>query len=423
MTSFRRQTVTVLSLCWLAGCGGGPAAPATQGDGAAVIAEFAAFYAPATAWSVTSRLEMKLLDPAGNEMPEYDRFEQTRTIILDGPQRFAIRSADGLAALCDGEHSFVAIEPDRRYWRTAPLNKPAAVLESPVAPMLGGPEHLKLLLLSGDDPVLAIKAAHETSTYLGVETLDGRPAHRLQVTAGSQGSLTSSATTDIWIAAEGDPLLLQVQRTNPPGPMQLSEDTTIEAGVVTTQTFTDWDFQPELSNATFRPAADLRRVASLQNLFEPPPPLLGEAAPEIDLVPLEGEIQPLSDLRGKVVLLDFWASWCGPCRIELPILAKLEQEYAEQGVVLYAVNLGETAGQIQGILRRELADVKPALDSDGSIAAKFGVNGIPHLAIIGPDGRVQAVHIGVGDDTEAVLREEIEALLAGVSLVDDGLPE
>lgn len=165
------------------------------------------------------------------------------------------------------------------------------------------------------------------------------------------------------------------------------------------------------------------RVSSLQSVFQEPPRLLGQPAPDIDLIPLEGETQKLSSLAGQIVLLDFWASWCGPCRDELPILAKLEKEYADRGVVLYAVNLGETPNEIQGVLRHELADVKAALDSDNSIATKYDVSNIPHLAIIGPDGTVQAVHIGVGSDTEAVLREEIEALLAGIDLATEGLPD
>jgi thiol-disulfide isomerase/thioredoxin len=263
---------------------------------------------------------------------------------------------------------------------------------------------------------------------VGRETLDGKAAHHLRVTGSAntdQSNLMESATTDVWIAAEGDPVLLKTVRSTPPRILQFPGGN-IEASTLETEVYESWAFDYEVSADAFRPSPGdtrLSRVSSLPAVFEDPPRLLGEPAPDIDLVPIEGEPQKLSSLQGKVVLLDFWASWCSPCRDELPILAKLEQEYADRDVVLYAVNLGETQNEIQGVIRRELADIKVALDPDHSIAPLYDVGGIPHLTIIGPDGRVQSVHVGVGSDTEAVLREEIEALLAGVDLATDGLPD
>jgi thiol-disulfide isomerase/thioredoxin len=296
-----------------------------------------------------------------------------------------------------------------------------------VASLFGGPDNLRILLLAEEDPAAMIQNPGEAARYIGRETLDGTAAHHVRVTSGGddQSSLTTSPTTDIWIAAEGDPLLLKTVRTTPVQSLQFPGGMTVDAGTLETEVFEDWNLDPELDEQTFRPSSDtpLRRVSSLSGVFEEPARLLGEPAPDVDLVPIEGETQRLSALQGNVVLLDFWASWCSPCRDELPILAKLEEEYADRGVVLYAVNLGESPAEIQGVLRRELANVKAALDADHAIASQYDVGGIPHLAIIGPDGRVQSVHVGLGNDTEAVLREEIEALLAGVDLAKDGLPD
>lgn len=423
-----RLAIVLLAYCSAcAGCSRDSAPPSPAGDGADVIAELAQHYQTAPTWIVTSRLELALVGPSGEELSEVETFVQTRQILVDSQHRFAVVADDGYAALCDGQHFVVTLAPERRYWRS---DSPVSLTElraSPLAQYFGGAENLRSLELAGADPAAGILPPRQESAYFGREMVEGRDAHHLQIKPADAGqsSLTSIGTTDVWISAEGDPVLLKTIRRSPPRTLQLSPEQFVEAGTVETEVFTNWDFSPETDDASFRPDPEqrLRRVANLHALLNPPPPLLGETAPDVELVPIEGPAVPLSDLRGKVVLLDFWASWCGPCRMELPILARLEQEYADRGVVLYAVNLGETVNEIQGVLRRELADVKPALDRDHSIAGKYGVDGIPHLTIVGPDGRVQAVHIGVGDDTESVLREEIDALLAGVDLAEDGLPD
>jgi thiol-disulfide isomerase/thioredoxin len=421
-----RGNIILGSLCLLitAGCSQSSSPAQSEEAATTVLAEFGRFHQPLEGWSVTSRLEVRLRDAAGADLADFEPMVQTRTIQV-APARFAIRSEDGMTVSSDGEHAYMSSTVTGRYYRGNPLPEPVQLRETPIASLFGGPENLRILLLTDEDPIAVIRNAGESADYVGRETLDGKPAHHLRVARGDedQASLTDSATTEIWIAAEGDPLLLKTVRSTPPRPLQLPGGA-IEAATVETEVFQDWSLNAAFGADAFQVSStELRRVASLPAVFEEPPRLLGQPAPDIDLVPIAGDTQRLSSLQGQVVLLDFWASWCGPCRDELPIVARLEQEYADRGVVLYAVNLGDTLNEIHDVMRGELADVKVALDPDNSIAPLYDVGGIPHLAVVGPDGRVQAVHVGVGSDTEAVLREEIEALLAGVDLANDGLPD
>ena len=119
----------------------------------------------------------------------------------------------------------------------------------------------------------------------------------------------------------------------------------------------------------------------------------------------------LSDFHGKIVIVSFWESWCPPCRKELGVLAGIQKQATRERVVVFSVNWKESAQRFQQI-RHSLKDVDLTLISDenGYIGGLYGVKAIPHMVIIGRDGRIAAIHIGYGDDELPVLADEINAL-------------
>ncbi|HEX2568860.1 MAG TPA: TlpA disulfide reductase family protein [Polyangia bacterium] len=126
----------------------------------------------------------------------------------------------------------------------------------------------------------------------------------------------------------------------------------------------------------------------------------------------QGDIT-LKAFAGKVVLLDFWASWCEPCREELPELEKLQKQYAARGLATVAVNLDQQrADADQAAKKLRLAAVSVALDPSGSVADKYDLPKMPSLFVLDRTGVVRFVHAGYGGPQElAQLKKEIEQLL------------
>jgi thiol-disulfide isomerase/thioredoxin len=141
----------------------------------------------------------------------------------------------------------------------------------------------------------------------------------------------------------------------------------------------------------------------------------GSEAPTFSLPMLQSEGEfSLASHRGKVVVLDFWATWCPPCVKGLPVVSSVTADLADKGVVFAAVNLREDTETISAFMDKKGWDFAVPLDSKGDIANQYGVTGIPHSVIIDKKGIVRHVHIGFGDaaETEKQLRRELEALIA-----------
>ena len=140
----------------------------------------------------------------------------------------------------------------------------------------------------------------------------------------------------------------------------------------------------------------------------------GKPAPDFSLQTVDGQTVKLSDRRGKVVLLDFWATWCSPCRASLPHIQELSesQSWTDSGLVVWAVNARQSAEDVSYFLANNQYTFTALLDEDGAVMSKYGVRGIPMTVLIGRDGKVENVWVGYGDQSAREIDDNIEKALA-----------
>ena len=134
--------------------------------------------------------------------------------------------------------------------------------------------------------------------------------------------------------------------------------------------------------------------------------------PEFTGQTLEGKTVSLAALRGKVVLLNFWASWCLECRPEMPLFERLHRDFASRGLTVLGINVREGAGAIQRYAKELGLTFPLVLDPKGEINVAYGVIGLPTTFLIGRDGRAVALAIGPREWGGEQARALIRALLA-----------
>jgi thiol-disulfide isomerase/thioredoxin len=154
----------------------------------------------------------------------------------------------------------------------------------------------------------------------------------------------------------------------------------------------------------FAPPQDAKLVEKFANT--PGLNLTGETAPDVQLVAADGKAVPLSSYRGKPVLLDFWATWCGPCVASMPRLAKLQQEAAPKGLVMLSVDMDEEGKTANDFLAKHHY-TWPNTHDDGKIGDAFDRGGIPLVVLIDAQGKI--VYYQSGEDDDA-LRKALAGL-------------
>ncbi len=168
---------------------------------------------------------------------------------------------------------------------------------------------------------------------------------------------------------------------------------------------------------SFTPPAGAREVKQFSQTPESQPhhPLLDQDAPAFTLKTLDGKAISLADHHHKnIVILDFWATWCKPCRDALPAMSSVARQFKKHGVVFYAVNLGQSAADVRSFLDGNQLDVTVLLTgTDRKLSQDYGVKGIPQTVVIGKDGKVRQVHVGFTPETPAQLQAELNALING----------
>ena len=123
-------------------------------------------------------------------------------------------------------------------------------------------------------------------------------------------------------------------------------------------------------------------------------PWAGGPPPALALKGLDGATHRLADYRGKVILLNFWATWCGPCRDEMPSIQELKDKLAGKPFVVLAVNLDEPESRIRKFLSQMKLDFTILLDPEKKAARAWGARILPASYVIGPDGRIRYTLVG-----------------------------
>jgi cytochrome c biogenesis protein CcmG/thiol:disulfide interchange protein DsbE len=130
---------------------------------------------------------------------------------------------------------------------------------------------------------------------------------------------------------------------------------------------------------------------------------------EADITLLGGETVNLADYRGQVVVLNFWATWCPPCRAEMPELDVYYRDHQADGLVMLAVNSEEAPAAVQAYFQDFGFVIPVGIDRDGSLSNHFGVSGLPVTVVLDTDGIIHYRHTGL--ITRAVLDEQVTPLL------------
>jgi peroxiredoxin len=155
------------------------------------------------------------------------------------------------------------------------------------------------------------------------------------------------------------------------------------------------------------PAVNYKLVPNLDEVKDHPP------APDFTLVNLENKKVSLKDFRGKLVFLNFWASWCTPCREEMPAMERLYQQYKDKGFVILAISVKDGRSDSLAFVKELKITYPTALDPEGEVGQLYSVWGLPVTYLIDPKGIILARLWGPADWYSANARGLISSLLDG----------
>lgn len=429
-----RRLLSLILLCiaiggaWSAAASAAPAIPQeVSPEAKKVIDSFGAYFTKVKGFKVTFDVALAVEQP--NKPVQNLKFLQHFSAERPNKLMWTAESPQGGGAtiVSDGEEVSLVVGGLQKYATEKAPPTWQALLENPIifgSMSSGNAVPLTSALLS-DEPAKKLIEKSETVEYGGRVTLGDTECHLIKSSGGE-------LDWQLWIDAGDKPLPVQfvpdlekafarmARQTKGKSPFENLKATNIV-------TLKGWEIDPKLAEDVFAFNAPegAKKVGNFMEIFgggreqtEPEPSsLLGKAAPEVKLDLLDGGSLNLASLKGKkVVVLDFWATWCGPCRRAMPVIEQVVSKFKDKGVELYTVNIQEAPDDIQKFLEESELKVAVALDKDGAVAKSYEANAIPQTVLIGKDGTVQVVKVGLSVDLEGQLTKEIESLLAGKNL-------
>lgn len=371
------------------------------------------------------KFEMRAKDTDGNDQTQDETEEMT--FVFAGPRKFAMAHKD-FSVYSDGQ------------LQTAHLKIIDQYVQQPTEDALmdearRGPIGI-LSALHIPAALLISPAKHETEfplltkiTAITAEERNGKPGKRISG-AGVLADLPIDGDVPItlWMSDQTGLIGEVTLDLQPAYTKMLGEQMKIEKAMGTIS-FEEIQLNAEIpaEKYTFKPGAADKKVDSFQGSDGPDmqQELVGKPSPDFKGVDLEGKPLNLSDFKGKVVLLDFWATWCPPCMQMIPRIQEISAEYADKGVVVIGMNQ-DSADAVEAVKKTVASKnltFRQFMDPEGETAGKFNVTGIPCTVLIDGAGVIQWIHTGGSPSLKKEIGEKLDILLKGGSLIKKEEPQ
>jgi thiol-disulfide isomerase/thioredoxin len=341
--------------------------------------------------------------------PFNERLVMPSSISVKRPDKLRIEStskAGTVTIVSDGEHTWFYLSSVKQYVKRAAAESPEApVINSGILPknLPDVNQSIKSVKLLGED--LIDVGSVKTSCWK-IETIFD------QITLPDQNVTVRDAVQVTWITKDRRLTLqstftAQINLPGVPEPVEMTQSTN------TTKVRLD-AILPD-SMFAFTPPAGSTETEDWTLPGITKPDLVGKPAPVFAAKAIDGGDVGLAALRGKVVLLDFWATWCVPCKRELPALEKLNTEFRDQGLTVVGVTVGEDRGAVDKFLKTAGVTYPVVPVEEGSpIVAQLSVTGFPTIVLIDREGTIASYEVGARG--EAALRDALIKLGLGPKL-------
>jgi len=314
----------------------------------------------------------------------------------------------GMRIVCDGSKLHTYLFPLNKYEvEEAPETIEEVLEASPFGLGWQDGAPLKILSLFGNNPYKTMMEGVEEVEFVGDDIIDGTETHHL-VLQRDQSDI------DLWTDVKTNVIKkIKIE------PLQVAAPGAADVRMVFEESHSRIRADVKIPEDTFlfKPPEGAQRtddiIAELGGGPERTSLLIGRAAPDFTLEGA-GKTSPirLGDYAGKIIMLGFWTTECAGCRMEMPLLQKVYDEYKERDVILITVNVREHRRTVEKHIATQRYTFPVALDTNGRVEALYKVDGFPTLILIDKRGAVRKVHVGYAHGFERRLRKELATLSA-----------
>jgi thiol-disulfide isomerase/thioredoxin/outer membrane lipoprotein-sorting protein len=375
-------------------------------DVAVVLEKMAAAYSKLKSVELAGGITMEA-DEAGQKRTQQDQFVSS----FQAPNRFRhevknqpLFGSTGSKVYGYSSYSNLFVQADIGAAKVMLHDLPADHVK--VLPM----QNLSLVLALSKNPVDEIKEMASEITLMAAQKLEGTDCaalllklndtnNKMMVFVDPKSFLIRRVTVDM------KPMFEQIGRSDVVSASLTVDYTTVKTDTPVLAEQFAWTPPQGAKDIVAARAEALAAAQADGDSSEAANAMVGKPASDFTLEGLDGKQVTLSDLKGSVVILDFWATWCGPCVAALPHLDRIYQDNLKAGVKVYALNQREAREKVQEFVNDKHMTIPVLMDLQGEVAKQYFVSGIPQTVVIGKDGLVKKVLVGFNPDGDDGLRQ------------------
>jgi outer membrane lipoprotein-sorting protein/peroxiredoxin len=325
-------------------------------------------------------------------------------LVASNPGRLRIESNGPIGStliVSNAENTWMYLGPLKQYTKTPAASSPEALMRSlnpGVADMMKD--------FQTKDPYLSVRVTGEEVVEMGGERFECYVVESKLNKINLPGSMTLvDGVMKMWIDKKTKLSLKQTATAVMLGgtlgaPTQMDQTVTL-LSVKLNEPVADSLFQ-------FTPPEGAKEVKEFQGPVKANADLAGKIAGDFKLSSLDGKEFSLQAQRGKVVLLDFWATWCGPCRKDMPALEKIYADFQERGLVMIGMDVGEDRATVSKFLQQTKLSYPIVLAGEMEMLESYSVTAYPTVVVIDRDGKIALYHVGSGGEMD--IRAALEKL-------------